>query len=82
MKFVLDTSVIINGKVVEFLSEIGEKQQTEIEILIPEIVIRELEHIAGKGKDEGIKGIEYIKKLRENLMSKSFLHRKTKLTQG
>lgn len=65
MKFVLDTSVIINEKVAEFLKDLSEKKG--IEILIPEIVIRELEHIASKGKDEGIKGIEYIKKLRENL---------------
>jgi len=66
MKFVLDTSVIINEKVGEFLKDISKKQE-EIEILIPETVIRELEHIASKGKDDGIKGIEYIKKLRENL---------------
>lgn len=64
MKFVLDTSVIINKKVEEFLNTIPEK--TDIEILIPEIVIHELEHIASKGGKGGIEGIEYIQELIKN----------------
>ncbi|PKP61028.1 MAG: ATPase [Candidatus Altiarchaeales archaeon HGW-Altiarchaeales-1] len=80
MKFVLDTNVIINEKVDEFLKDMPEKE--DIEILIPEIVIRELEHIAGKGKDEGIKGIEYIKKLRENLDVKIVSSQENKAETG
>ncbi|CEG11614.1 conserved hypothetical protein [groundwater metagenome] len=80
MKFVLDTNVIINEKVVEFLNELQEKK--DIEILIPEVVIRELEHIAEKGNDGGIKGIEYIKKLRENLDVKIVSSQENKTDTG
>jgi len=58
--------VIIDEKIDEFLSTLNIKKE-EIKILIPDIVIKELEHIANKSKEKGIKGIEYIKKLQENL---------------
>lgn len=59
-KIVPDTSIIIDGK----LSYLIEKGEVEGDIVIPELVVDELENQANEGKETGYKGIEEIKKIR------------------
>jgi len=61
-KFVLDSSIIIDGKVTE-LVEKGELDDAEI--IIPAAVLDELQAQASKGKEPGFVGLEEIKKLRK-----------------
>jgi len=61
-KFVLDSSIIIDGKVTE-LVEKGELK--EAEIIIPAAVLDELQAQASKGRESGFIGLEEIKKLRK-----------------
>lgn len=62
LKAVPDTSTIINGKLTEFASK-GDLDGAEI--LIPQIVIDELQAQASKGRDIGFIGLAEIKKLHE-----------------
>ncbi len=66
MKFVVDTSVIIDGRI----SAMIEKGEIKGTIIIPEAVIAELEAQANFGKITGYQGLEEIKRLRE--LSKKF----------
>ncbi|MDV3103109.1 PINc/VapC family ATPase [Thermococcus waiotapuensis] len=59
--FVPDTSVIVDGRLTQFLSTLGEK----VKVVIPEAVIAEIEHQANEGKAIGHVGLEELKKLRE-----------------
>ncbi|NJE29571.1 ATPase [Thermococcus sp. 18S1] len=59
--FVADTSVIVDGRLTQFLSSLGEK----VKVVIPEAVIAEIEHQANEGKAIGHVGLEELKKLRE-----------------
>jgi ATPase len=59
-KIVTDTSIIIDGK----LSYLIEKGEIEGDIVIPELVVDELENQANEGKETGYKGIEEIKEIR------------------
>ncbi|WP_010477011.1 LAGLIDADG family homing endonuclease [Thermococcus zilligii] len=59
--FVADTSVIVDGRLTQFLSTLGEK----VKVVIPEAVIAEIEHQANEGKAIGHVGLEELKKLRE-----------------
>ncbi len=59
--FVADTSVIVDGRLTQFLSTVGEK----VKVVIPEAVIAEIEHQANEGKAIGHVGLEELKKLRE-----------------
>ncbi|WP_148881962.1 PINc/VapC family ATPase [Thermococcus aciditolerans] len=59
--FVADTSVIVDGRLTQFLSSFGEK----VKVVIPEAVIAEIEHQANEGKAIGHVGLEELKKLRE-----------------
>jgi len=61
-KFVLDSSIIIDGKVTE-LAQKGELEDAEI--IIPAAVLDELQAQASKGKEPGFIGLEEIKKLRK-----------------
>lgn len=68
MKYVLDTSALIDGRVSKML-ESGEIAGT---IIIPEPAIAELEAQANKGKMTGFKGLEEIKRIREIAEKKGF----------
>ncbi|NJE01480.1 LAGLIDADG family homing endonuclease [Thermococcus sp. JdF3] len=59
--FVVDTSVIVDGRLTQFLSTLSEK----VKVVIPEAVIAEIEHQANEGKAIGHVGLEELKKLRE-----------------
>ncbi len=61
-KVVFDTSAIIDGKIVE-LAEKGELDSAEV--IIPEIVIGELQSQASRGREIGFAGLAEIKKLRD-----------------
>ncbi len=60
-KIVPDTSAIIHGRLTK-LAETGELDNAQI--IIPEIVMGELQAQAAKGKETGFIGVEEIKKLR------------------
>ena len=61
-KICIDTSALIHGKITELIN--SEKLNSS-EIIIPEIVIGELQAQASKGKETGFIGLEEIKKIRE-----------------
>lgn len=61
-KAVLDTSIIVDGKINEVIKK-GEMDGCEI--IIPGLVIGELQAQASRGKETGFAGLEEIKKLRE-----------------
>ncbi len=60
MKLVPDTSVVVDGRFVEFVLN----NEVE-EIIIPEAMIGEIEHQANRGLSIGFSGIRELKKLRE-----------------
>lgn len=60
-KIVPDTSSIIDGKLTELINK---KELDNSEIIIPEIVIGELQAQASRGKEIGFIGLEEIKKIR------------------
>lgn len=59
MKIVPDTSVVIDGRLKKFLLE----KEVE-EILLPELVIAEIEYIANKGTRIGATGLEELNEIR------------------
>lgn len=59
--FVPDTSVIVDGRLTQFLSTLNEK----VKVVIPEAVVAEIEHQANEGKAIGHVGLEELKKLRD-----------------
>lgn len=60
MKVVPDTSVVIDGRLKKFL------QTNKVEeILLPEIVVAEIEYIANKGTRIGITGLEELNDIRK-----------------
>lgn len=61
MKYVVDTSVIIDGRISKMI-ENGEVKGT---IIIPEAVLAELEAQANFGRMTGFQGLEEIKRIRE-----------------
>ncbi|MBU7017653.1 MAG: Flp pilus assembly complex ATPase component TadA [Theionarchaea archaeon] len=60
MKIVPDTSVVIDGRLKKFLRE----REVE-EILLPELVIAEIEYIANKGTRVGITGLKELSEIRD-----------------
>ncbi len=60
MKLVPDTSVIVDGRFVEFV----EKNKVD-GVIIPEALISEIEHQANRGLSIGFSGMRELKKLRE-----------------
>lgn len=68
MKYVVDTSVLIDGRVSQML----EKGEIAGTIIIPEAAIAELEAQANFGKMSGIQGLEEVKKIREIAEKKGF----------
>jgi ATPase len=61
-KICVDTSAIVNGKITELISK-GKIKDTEI--IIPQLVMGELQAQAAKGRETGYIGLEEIKKIRE-----------------
>jgi len=61
-KICIDTSALIHGKIVELIK--SEKLDAS-EMIIPEIVIGELQAQASRGKEIGFIGLEEIKKIRD-----------------
>jgi len=59
MKIVPDTSVVIDGRLRKFLKE----HEVE-EVLVPELVVAEVEYIANKGTRTGITGLEELNGIR------------------
>jgi ATPase len=59
MKIVPDTSVVIDGRLKQFLIE-----TTVEKIILPELVIAEIEHIANKGTPIGISGLKELNDIR------------------
>ncbi len=68
-KFVLDTSIIIDGEITKML-EAGNIEQ-ESDIIIPLAVLDELQSQASTNKEHGFVGLEEIKKMRELCTSKN-----------
>ncbi len=61
-KICVDTSALIHGKVTDLIKS---KKLEKSEIIIPEIVIGELQAQAARGKEIGFIGLEEIKKIRK-----------------
>ena len=61
MTAVPDTSILIDGKI----SKLIEEEKLTGEIIIPELVVDELENQANKGKETGFNGINEINKIRK-----------------
>ncbi|MGC2441398.1 MAG: PINc/VapC family ATPase [Nitrososphaeraceae archaeon] len=61
-KFVLDTSVIIDGKVPEIIND---KIESNSQVIIPIAVLDELQAQASMNKSHGIEGLLEIKKIRD-----------------
>jgi len=57
-----DTSVVIDGRVTRLI-ESGELR--DCEVLVPNLVVAELEHQANLGKDSGFSGLTELRRLRE-----------------
>ena len=68
-KIVLDTSIIING---EFSKRFETGFTEECEIIIPVVVVDELHSQASQGKENGIIGLEELKKINELGEQKNF----------
>ncbi|HJU94689.1 MAG TPA: PINc/VapC family ATPase [Nitrososphaera sp.] len=68
-KFVLDTSIIIDGEITKML-EAGNIEQ-ESDIIIPLAVLDELQSQASMNKEHGFVGLEEIKKMRELCTAKN-----------
>ncbi len=63
MKYVTDTSVLIDGRISQML-ERGDFEEGSV-IIVPEAAIAELEAQANKGKLTGIQGLEEVARIRE-----------------
>ncbi len=68
MKYVADTSVLIDGRISQML-ERGDIEEGSV-IIIPEAAMAELEAQANRGKLTGIQGLEEVAKVRELCQTK------------
>ncbi|HIP57780.1 MAG TPA: PIN domain-containing protein [Archaeoglobus profundus] len=68
MKYVVDTSVLIDGRVSQML----EKGEIKGVIIIPEAALAELEAQANAGRMSGFQGLEEVKRIREIAEKKGF----------
>jgi len=62
LKIVPDTSVVVDGRITEFIRE---QKDHKITVIIPNVVISELEHQANLGKETGFDGLKELKNLKE-----------------
>ncbi|MBI5872104.1 Flp pilus assembly complex ATPase component TadA [archaeon] len=65
MKIVPDTSFIVDGKLSEFVEKLEKEKLKETEVIIPMIVLDELQAQASKGREPGFTGLDELKKLRK-----------------
>ena len=65
-KFVLDTSIIIDGEISKML-ESGEAIEFGSEIVIPLAALDELQSQASTNKEHGFVGLEEVKKIRRHV---------------
>ncbi len=68
-KFVLDTSIIIDGEITKMLQ--ASKIEAGSDIIIPLAVLDELQSQASTNKEHGFVGLEEIKKMRELCITKN-----------
>jgi len=68
MKYVIDTSVLIDGRISQML-ERGDFGEGSV-IIVPEAAIAELEAQANRGKLTGIQGLEEVARIRETCKTK------------
>jgi ATPase len=68
-KFVLDTSIIIDGEITKMLEEGSIEEESDI--IIPLAVLDELQSQASTNKEHGFVGLEEIKKMREICTAKN-----------
>jgi ATPase len=68
-KFVLDTSIIIDGEITKMLE--ADNIEQESDIIIPLAVLDELQSQASTNKEHGFVGLEEIKKMRELCTAKN-----------
>jgi len=68
VKYVVDTSVLIDGRVSQML----EKGEIKGVIIIPEAALAELEAQANAGRMSGFQGLEEVKRIREIAEKKGF----------
>ena len=68
-KFVIDTSIIIDGEITKML-ESGEVIDGNSEIIIPIAVVDELQSQASTNKEHGFVGLDEVKKIREHCTTK------------
>ncbi|MBS3812208.1 Flp pilus assembly complex ATPase component TadA [Candidatus Bipolaricaulota bacterium] len=61
-KYIPDLSVIVDGGITELVST---RQLQGVEVVVPEVVVLELEAEATNGQETGYKGLNELKKLRE-----------------
>jgi ATPase len=64
MKYVVDTSVLLGSTLSKELEEGFLKDETDIEIIIPQTVLAEIENQANRSKTTGMLGLEELKKIR------------------
>ena len=69
-KFVLDTSIIIDGEISKML-ESGEAIEFGSEIVIPLAALDELQSQASTNKEHGFVGLEEVKKIRRQCLQKN-----------
>jgi ATPase len=72
-KFVLDTSIIIDGEITKMLEEGNIEHGSDI--IIPIAVLDELQSQASTSKEHGFVGLEEIKKIRELCIAKNIILR-------
>ncbi|MDQ3848684.1 MAG: Flp pilus assembly complex ATPase component TadA, partial [Thermoproteota archaeon] len=72
-KFVLDTSIIIDGEITQMLEKGNIEQESDI--IIPLAVLDELQSQASTNKEHGFVGLEEIKKIREICITKNIILR-------
>ncbi|MHA1209552.1 MAG: PINc/VapC family ATPase [Candidatus Freyarchaeota archaeon] len=64
MKYVVDTSVLLGSTLSREIEEGSLKDDTNIEIIIPQTVLAEIEHQANRSKTTGMLGLQELKKIR------------------
>ncbi|NHI93649.1 MAG: ATPase [Candidatus Lokiarchaeota archaeon] len=63
MKYVPDTSVLVSGSILDLIKS-GKLEGTPINILIPRVVLAEIEYLANQRKKIGFDGLRNLKELR------------------
>lgn len=71
-KILLDTSIVING----FISAMLQSGEIlEVQVIVPRVVVAELQNQASKGLEIGFRGLDELKKIRDLCQSKNIPYR-------